>query len=688
MARFQVHERGAVRHVEVGERPLRVGRDLGADLPLLGDGIETEHCVVERGRTGWHLRTVGGARILVNGLALPDRRLRDGDRIQVGDALLVFENPRPPEREVPGGGPAAPRPVGAGPGARSGPGAGTRAGTGGAARAPSRGGPPGSAALPSEDLDRLRATLRALASETDFRLLLRTIVDQVVSQTGAERGFLVLRSGERDYEMVAARSLDGEDVQRPGVKISRAVAEEVARTGKPLVTTNAQADARLRESKSVEGMRLRSVLCVPLTGRGGFVGFLYLDHRFEEGAFREERLPLLEAFADQAAVALENARLVAELRSRTDELARSKARVDELNARLAERVERQSRELDEVRTLLESRRQVPLRHEFPTIVGRSQPMLDVLRLLDHVVETDVPVLVLGESGTGKELVARAVHDLGRRAGRPFVSENCAAIPETLLESTLFGHVRGAFTGAERDRAGLFEQAHGGTIFLDEVGEIPLSMQVKLLRALETGEIRRVGAKDVTKVDVRIVAATNRDLARMVEEGRFREDLYYRINVFTVQLPPLRERREDVPDLVRAFLAAEAARTGGAARTVSDETMDLLVGYPWPGNVRQLRNEIQRACALTDRVILPESLSEDVRRRSVPVSPAGTTVGRALKDVVQEAADAVERRAVLEALIQARWKKSLAAETLQVSRPTLDAKIKRHRIRRAGGEIEE
>ena len=204
MARFAVHERGSVRHVDLADRPVRIGRDLGCELPLLCDGVEPEHAVVERGRTGWHLRAVGDARMRVNDLALPDRRLRDGDRVRIGEAELVFENPRPPDRDLP------PQ---------------MRAAGATAARTPT----------PAADgLDRLRSTLRALASETDFRKLLRVLVDQVVSLTGAERGFLILRSDERRYEMVAARSLDGEDVQRPGVKISRAVAEEVARTSRLL----------------------------------------------------------------------------------------------------------------------------------------------------------------------------------------------------------------------------------------------------------------------------------------------------------------------------------------------------------------------------------------------------------------------------------------------------------------------
>ena len=353
---------------------------------------------------------------------------------------------------------------------------------------------------------------------------------------------------------------------------------------------------------------------------------------------------------------------------------------------LEERVQRQRRELDEVRTLLRDRADAPLKYDYRNIVGRSAAMREVLRIVDHVIDTTVPVLVLGESGTGKELIARAIHGSGPRKSGPFVAENCAAIPETLLESALFGHVRGAFTGADRDRVGLFELAHRGTLFLDEMGEIPPSTQVKLLRALETGELRRVGGKDTIKVDVRIVSATNRDIRALVAEGRFREDLYYRINVLEVRLPPLRERREDIPELVQHFLEEHARESGAEAKTITPDAMALLVGYAWPGNVRQLRNEILRAVALSGQVILPEVLSADVRRRSVPV-PSQTAGARSRREIVQEAVAVVERRAVEEALARSGGRKGEAAELLGVSRPTLDAKIKRHHVRWTEGAEE-
>jgi transcriptional regulator with GAF, ATPase, and Fis domain len=652
MARLLVEQGGTTRYVELGDRPLRAGSGKACELLVEGDGVSREHFVVERSPTGWRLKDAGsGGGTRVNGSLVAARRLRNGDRIEVGDTVLTFQDART-----------------------------AKAAAAAARKMPASDDAPRTAA---EDVRRLKTTLRALASETDDRKLLALIVDQVISLTGAERGFLILRGPAGKYDMAAARTLDRENVRRPAVKISRAVAEEVARTGKPLLTTNAQADARLRGSTSVSGMKLRSVLCLPLNARGRFVGFLYMDHRFEEGVFRADDVELVEAFADQAAVALEDQRVLAELRERTQELGRSKERVEELNRLLEQQVDRQKRELDEVRTLLRDRGERPLKYEYPEIVGDSDALRDALRLVDHVTDTSVPVLILGESGTGKELIARAIHRNGPRSGRRFVTENCAAIPSNLLESVLFGHVRGAFTGADQDREGLFELADGGTMFLDEVGELPLEMQVKLLRVLESGELRRVGGKETRRVDVRVISATNRDLAGMVAEGAFREDLYYRINVLQVRVPPLRERREDVPELVAHFLAQQASESGTEPKTVTDDAQRLLAAYRWPGNVRQLRNEVLRAVALSEHVILPEVLSDEVREGAAPAAPAGLEEGRALKDVVQDAVDDLERRLVADALAAAGWRKAEAARRLQVSRPTLDAKIKRLAIRRPG-----
>jgi two-component system nitrogen regulation response regulator GlnG len=266
--------------------------------------------------------------------------------------------------------------------------------------------------------------------------------------------------------------------------------------------------------------------------------------------------------------------------------------------------------------------------EFGAIIGRHPRMQDVYKTIGRVAGSDVTVLLRGESGTGKELVASAIHHYSRRAGRPFVAVSCAAIPSTLLESEMFGHERGAFTDAKERRLGKLELAHGGTLYLDEIGDMPLELQTKLLRALQERTIERLGGQESIRVDVRVLAATNRDLEALMKEGRFREDLYYRLNVVAVSLPSLRERRRDIPLLVEHFLAKYAAELG--ERGVAPETLDRLVGYDWPGNVRELENVIQRAMVMaTSGVILPEHL---------PIGPvsaaASVTVDAPLEEIVE------------------------------------------------------
>jgi transcriptional regulator with GAF, ATPase, and Fis domain len=525
------------------------------------------------------------------------------------------------------------------------------------------------------DLKRLTEIARALNSEPDLRRLLDLVLDRVVDLANAERAFLLLRTADRKWEVAASRSLDREGVRRAGAKVSRSIVLQAEKTGKPILTTNATMDPRFAGSESVAFMKLRAVLCLPMSVRGRSLGVLYLDNRFEEGVFQSLDLGLLEAFAAQAAIALENARLHQENLHRQKELERAKEKVEELNKILKDQVRRQSAELAQVRQVLRDRHgDAPLGHPYPEIVGRSRKMMELLRLLDRVVGTEVPVLIHGESGTGKELVARAVHFLGSRAKGPFVTENCSAIPESLLESELFGYVKGAFTGADKDKTGLLEQATNGTLFLDEIGDMTAEMQSKLLRVLEVGEVRPVGAKKVVPVDVRVVAASHRDLRRMVREGTFREDLFYRLAVITVEVPPLRERREDIPILVEHFLDLAAADTGGHRRQVTEEALQLLQSHDWPGNVRELRNEILRACALADRVIVPEVLSPELRSGSVRRLLPERLDDRPLKELVRDTVESVERKVIADTLGRTGWLKTEAARALGVSRPTLDAKI--------------
>jgi DNA-binding NtrC family response regulator len=326
----------------------------------------------------------------------------------------------------------------------------------------------------------------------------------------------------------------------------------------------------------------------------------------------------------------------------------------------AARALEQRRLAEENRTL---RRQLRDKYRLDNAVGRSEAMLQVFKTAARVAASSATVLILGESGTGKELVARALHQSSPRAAGPFVPVDCGAIAEGLLESELFGHVRGAFTGAQSARRGLFEEAGGGTLFLDEVGDVGPGLQARLLRALQEGTIRRVGANEAIPIDVRVVAATNRDIEGAVKAGRFREDLYYRLNVVTIRIPPLRERREDVPLLAEHF-AAKHGRAEGA--TVSSEARELLQAYDWPGNVRELENVIARALALNPSgVVVPADLPE--RLRGVPVEPAR---GLPLPAGFRPTLDDLERRYAALVLSESAGNKTRAAELLGIDRKTL------------------
>ncbi|MHC4599049.1 MAG: sigma 54-interacting transcriptional regulator [Planctomycetota bacterium] len=523
-----------------------------------------------------------------------------------------------------------------------------------------------------ERASKLVEIAKAVNSERNLKRLLNLIIDEAIRLTDAERGFMVLVD-EGAFRFEAARNFDRESVRKPEYKISRSIAEQVAKSGEALVAADAQTDDRFHAYMSVSELRLRSVICVPLKRKKRVVGVLYMDNRFETGVFTEVDRKTLEAFGDLAAIALENTRLSEESTVRSQELATAKEELEKLNVVLEEQVEQQGQELARVKGTLKpegKRDKDAYRYDFSAIVGDSPAMQTVFHLLDRVIESEAPVLIQGESGTGKELVAQAIHSQGKRLNKPFVSENCAAIPETLLESELFGYKRGAFTGAFADKKGLFEVANGGTLFLDEIGDMSPGMQKKLLRALQEGEIRVVGGKEIIKVDVRLIAASNKNLRQMVQQSAFREDLYYRINVLQVDLPPLRDRREDIPQLIRVFMKSIAGKSGVPPKEVSREAMTILMNHDWPGNVRELENEVQRSFTISDERILPEDLSP-----SVQAGPSKRSTGtRPLKDIVKEAMDRVEREAILAALQEAGWIKSEAAKLLNISRPTLDSKI--------------
>ncbi|MFH0888836.1 MAG: sigma 54-interacting transcriptional regulator [Planctomycetota bacterium] len=314
------------------------------------------------------------------------------------------------------------------------------------------------------------------------------------------------------------------------------------------------------------------------------------------------------------------------------------------------------------------------KYQFANIIGKSKTIQEVYKLLDKAITADYPVVIQGETGTGKELVAKALHFNGPRKAKPFISENCAAFASGVLESELFGHIKGSFTGADKDKKGLFELADGGTLFLDEVSIMDQEMQKKLLRALQECEIRPVGGKNTIKVNVRVISATNQNLKHLVQKGTFRDDLYYRLNVITINLPPLRERQEDIPLLVNHFLDKVAQETKTKRKTLSEEVMRLFLDNNWPGNVRELENEIKRCCVLTGEadLITPEVVSPHLHQVIKEDTPNEAEENKSLKEQIEE----VERKCIIKALQKSGHKKTLCAKILGLHRNDVARKMKK------------
>ncbi|HVW29194.1 MAG TPA: sigma 54-interacting transcriptional regulator [Polyangiaceae bacterium] len=441
-----------------------------------------------------------------------------------------------------------------------------------------------------------------LLGEVNIGLLAARVTDHAVDMLQAERGFVLLQDAAGALTVHTSRGRFG-DAQ--AAEFSRSIAEQVVQSGEPVVAVNAKGDSRLRGFASVHQLALESVACVPIQSRTGHaIGALYVETRLRPGASFERELPTLRAFADQVAIALETAALIRENVERAAELEDANRKLERAQEELTELLGDRTAQLRRTRQKLRDARDTLYGHfGYQGLVGTSAAMRKVYALIDRVKGTDIPVLITGESGTGKEVAARAIHRASARAEKPFLGLNCAAVPEHLLESELFGHVRGAFTGADRERKGLFREADGGTLLLDEIGEMPQKMQSGLLRVLQERKVRPVGGSTEQDVDVRLVFATHRDLGAMVKEGKFREDLFYRIHVVEVRLPPLRERAEDVAPLVDHFLGIFAARYKRDKRSVSREALRRLTQYAWPGNVRQLEHVLLNAWVLSDGPVL-------------------------------------------------------------------------------------
>ncbi len=516
--------------------------------------------------------------------------------------------------------------------------------------------------VPAQIAD-IEALVRGLSQRDRLRPLLRQVVDALVLWTGVERGLLLLRAPGGKLKPRAARNLRRTDLGPEQLTLSQSLAHRALELGEPVVAVDAAGDLPELHA-SVHALKLRSVLAVPLVARGEALGVVYLDDRVRRGAFGTRELSWVRLVGTLAAVAISDAKNQLLLR-------RSARRAERAEAKLATELAHREAELDVAeRELARARDARETRFPYASIVGQSEAVRSMLKLVDRVTSAEVPVLILGESGSGKELIARAIHENGPRAKAPFVSENCGAIPEGLLEATLFGHVRGAFTGASRPRAGLFEVADHGTFFLDEIAEMSLGMQTKLLRVLQNGEVRPVGAETARTVDVRVIGATHRDMEALVQAGKFREDLYYRLNVVSLRVPALRERPGDVPLLVRHFVQRYADKR---KVTLSKAAMDALAAYRWPGNIRQLENEVRRALVLADDVITPDTLSPEIvaRESSEVAVPDGLNLrGRV---------DALEVELVRMALTRTAGNQTRAAELLGLSRFGLQKMIKRLQI---------
>jgi len=401
------------------------------------------------------------------------------------------------------------------------------------------------------------------------------------------------------------------------------------------------------------GLTTRSVVCAPLTGQAGPIGILEVVNKRDGERFSDDDRDFLAALAGSVGIAIEHAQLWTQLRASADRL---RAQVGVLR--------RDRARLD----------------RFGDMVGSGAVMAEVFRLMQSAATSPIPVLIEGETGTGKELVARNVHAASARAGEPFVAVNCAALPEALLESELFGHRRGSFTGATHDQIGLFEAASGGTILLDEVGELPLTMQAKLLRVLEEGEVLPVGERQPRKIDVRVVSATNRDLAAEVEARRFRDDLYYRLAAFPIRVPPLRTRRDDIPRLIDRFLTEEATRHKKRIAGVEPAALARLVAYRWPGNVRELKNELARGVALAtdgERLGLAHLSAKLGGAPIAAVEPAIAAIGTT---DLREARDAFEASFLARVLRAHDGNVSHSAKALGISRVALQKKMKEFALR--------
>ncbi len=486
-----------------------------------------------------------------------------------------------------------------------------------------------------QDLDVLQSLYKAseiINSTLHYSELIENIMDTAINTVNAERGFLMLKDDKsKEMKVEVARNLKKENIIN-SKEISMTSVYTALEKGEPVLTSDANTDPRLKESKSIVMYNLLSIMAIPIKRKDRIIGVIYLDSRTNRNVFDNKSIEFMSSFANLAALSIENGRLNNSLEIENKTLKREMSSI----------------------------------YNFEHIIGTSKQIRNVLEIVKKVINSDVPILLEGESGTGKGLIARAIHFNSSRKDSKFISQYCGALPETLLESELFGYKKGAFTGAVGNKMGLFEASDGGTFFLDEVGDLTLTIQTKLLRVLQEHKIRRVGDTDDREVDVRIISATNKVLDEEVKAGRFREDLYYRLKVVRINIPPLRQRKEDIPVLVKTLLNNSDINTRNI-EGVSDDAINTLLHYDWPGNVRELENVIQHAIVMSDgNMIKSEDLPSEVTKQNIM---SRSFISKSLKDI--------EREHIINTLEENDYSRKKTAKVLGISLRTLQYKLKEY-----------
>jgi Nif-specific regulatory protein len=473
---------------------------------------------------------------------------------------------------------------------------------------------------------------KAINSTLDYHTFLEQVLDILWQLLKVERGFIAfLDESTGEYACQIARGFESVGGGGRNLPVSSFMIDKV-REGGSILTVNAAEDDRFKKRESVREFHIKSVMCVPIFLRSRVFGIIYVDSRITTASFTKDDLEFLTAIGNQVAIAIENVNLHKQILEENKYL----------------------------RSVISSQ---------DKIVGESNAIKQLYSIIGKVSNHDSAVLITGETGTGKELVARAIHNNSQRESKPFICVTCSLISTTLIESELFGYERGAFTGAVESKKGRLEIANGGTIFLDEIGEVAPEVQVKLLRFLERREIERIGGNRTIKLDVRVLAATNKDLSEGIKDGSFREDLFYRLNSIQIHIPPLRNRVEDIPTLTDHFLDYFSMQMSRPKKKISAQAMDLMRIYEWPGNVRELKNTMERAMVLGGGdTILPQDLPEEIRKLADRLPVAFPPLSQ------------IEREHIIQALKMAGGNKTQAAAILRIGRATLYEKVKQYNIR--------